>query len=105
MLTESSGLSAKRVKVIVALLLAMGIAAKAKREIRLVRSFANDSEMEAFLDEYEERHNDDQKRLESMMLYGQTTMCRVRFIAQYFRHEMTRDCGRCDNCRAPGSCP
>jgi ATP-dependent DNA helicase RecQ len=99
-LVESSGLNAKRVKVIVALLDAMGLVEKKKRELKLIRTFAGDEELGAFLDEYEERHNDDRKRLEAMMLYGQTTSCRARYIADYFREPMNGDCGHCDNCRS-----
>ena len=96
-LAEASGLTARRVKVIVALLEAMGIVTK-KPQRKIVREFANEEELEAFLKEYEERHNEDRKRLEAMMLYGQTTMCRVRYIADYFQHNIERDCGHCDNC-------
>jgi ATP-dependent DNA helicase RecQ len=98
-LAEASGLAAKRVKVVVALLESMGIVEKRPR-LRTVRDFADDEELESFLKEYEERRKDDLDRLEAMMLYGQTTMCRVRYIADYFREEMTRDCGHCDNCRS-----
>lgn len=96
-LAEMSGLSVKRVKVILALLDSLGIVEK-KTQLKTVRDFADDDELELFLTEYEERHNDDRKRLEAMMLYGQTTMCRVRYISRYFRQEMEVDCGHCDNC-------
>jgi ATP-dependent DNA helicase RecQ len=96
-LGEASGLAAKRIKVIVALLESMGIIEK-KPRLRTARDFAGDEELESFLKEYEERHKDDLDRLEAMMLYGQTTMCRARYIAEYFHEEMMRDCGHCDNC-------
>ena len=69
-----------------------------KGHLKTVRDFADDHELEEFLAEYEERYRDDKDRLDAMMLYGQTTMCRARYIAEYFRQEMARDCGHCDNC-------
>lgn len=33
------------------------------------------------------------------MKYGRTTECRARFLTRYFGHELSDDCGRCDNCR------
>jgi ATP-dependent DNA helicase RecQ len=35
-----------------------------------------------------------------MVRYGQTTLCRERFILAYFGEHAERDCGRCDTCRA-----
>jgi ATP-dependent DNA helicase RecQ len=98
-LAEASGLTVKRVKVIVSLLESLGIVAK-KGHLKTLRDFADDHELEEFLAEYEERYKDDKDRLEAMMLYGQTTMCRARYIAEYFRQEMARDCGHCDNCHS-----
>ena len=103
-LAEVSGLSVKRVKVILALLDGLGIVEK-KTQLKTVRDFADDDELELFLTEYEERHNDDRKRLEAMMLYRQTTTCRVRYISEYFRQEMEGDCGHCDNCRIQATAP
>jgi ATP-dependent DNA helicase RecQ len=97
-LVNRSGLSETRVKVIVALLEASGIVERG-RQITKVRDFHSSEAFERFLREYEERHQGDRDRLEAMMDYGQTTMCRVRVLNRYFGQLRHRDCGRCDNCR------
>lgn len=38
-------------------------------------------------------------RLDSMMRYGQTTLCRVRFLTRYFASEIGKNCKHCDNCQ------
>jgi ATP-dependent DNA helicase RecQ len=35
-----------------------------------------------------------------MMLFGQITTCRMRYLLDYFGEEVDGDCARCDNCRA-----
>ncbi|HJU05963.1 MAG TPA: RecQ family zinc-binding domain-containing protein, partial [Nitrospiraceae bacterium] len=97
-LIEAADLSENRVKVIVALLEATGLIERG-RHLKRIRDFANDEEFTRFLEEYEQRHSSDRERLEVMMWYGQTTMCRTRYLSRYFEQELTSDCGHCDNCR------
>lgn len=96
---ERTGLHKNRVKVIVALLEALGIVERGRR-LKKRRDFADDAEFRTFVEEYEQRHADDQDRLETMMRYGQTTMCRVRYLTQYFGQKQSTDCGHCDNCQS-----
>ncbi len=95
---QATGLHQNRVKVIVALLEATGIVTRGRR-LRKVRNFSSEEEFHSFLEEYEQRHVNDRDRLDSMMRYGQTTMCRVRFLTRYFGNEIAKDCKHCDNCR------
>jgi ATP-dependent DNA helicase RecQ len=87
-----------KVKVIVALLDAIGVVRRGRR-MKLARAFADEDEFGRYLAEYEGRYQSDRDKLESMMKYGQTTECRVRFLTRYFGNEFPTDCGRCDNCR------
>jgi ATP-dependent DNA helicase RecQ len=98
-LAAATGIAEARVKVVTALLQAMGIIARGRR-ITLTRRFADQDEFMAYLSEYERRHQSDRDRLEMMMKYGQTTGCRARFLTRYFGAEISEDCGRCDNCRS-----
>jgi ATP-dependent DNA helicase RecQ len=95
---DATGLHKNRIKVIVALLEATGIVERGRR-LRKLREFSSDGEFDSFLKEYEQRHAGDRDRLDRMMRYGQTTMCRVRYLARYFGHETPAGCGHCDNCR------
>ena len=96
-LVELTGLPNRKVKAIVASLKAAGIIEKSRRQTRQVREFG-EAEFSTALDEYETRHDRDRERLDAMMLYGQTTECRARYLLRYFHEDSTTDCGHCDNC-------
>ena len=98
-LGEVTDLAEKRVKVILALLESTGIIQR-KPHVSKIRDFNTDQEFAAFLEEYEQRHNGDRQRLDAMMLFGQITTCRMRYLLEYFGEEIESDCNRCDNCRA-----
>jgi ATP-dependent DNA helicase RecQ len=36
-----------------------------------------------------------------MMSYGETTLCRMQFIREYFGEPPADRCGHCDNCKRP----
>ncbi len=103
-LVEVTDLTQKRVKVILALLETTGIL-KLKPHLSKIRDFNTDEEFATFLEEYEQRHNGDRQRLDAMMLYGQITTCRMRYLLEYFDEEVDSDCGRCDNCRTAQEAP
>ncbi|MET0404171.1 MAG: ATP-dependent DNA helicase RecQ [Cystobacter sp.] len=103
-LTEASGMSASRAKVLVAQLAGAGVLERAPRGLKLLRAFESPDELDAYLTAYEKRYQSDRERLQQMMHFGQTTECRWRCIATYFQVEQSEDCGHCDNCeeRAAG---
>jgi superfamily II DNA helicase RecQ len=44
----------------------------------------------------------DKEKLERMMQFGQSAMCRWRLLHEYFGEEMQDErCGNCDNCVHP----
>ncbi len=47
---------------------------------------------------YVARKNEDRHRLEAMVRYCESTMCRVRILATYFGEPPPPPCGRCDRC-------
>ncbi len=50
----------------------------------------------------EEKVESDKEKLERMMQYGQSAMCRWRLLHDYFDEEMEEErCGTCDNCVHP----
>jgi ATP-dependent DNA helicase RecQ len=97
-LVAAASLPSDKVKVIVALLDAMGVVGRGRR-LKLKRAFSDEDEFGHYLTEYEGRYQSDRDKLEFMMKYGRTTECRVRFLTRYFGNGLPRDCGRCDNCR------
>lgn len=98
-LHATTGIAVRRVRVILALLERAGIVERSRQGFRRLRTFRDEREFTRYLEEYDRRHRQDEDRLATMMKYGQTTECRVRYLTRYFSRETARDCGRCDNCR------
>jgi ATP-dependent DNA helicase RecQ len=60
------------------------------------------NELEALARRSEEKVDKDKEKLERMMQYGQSAMCRWRLLHDYFGEEMEDErCGNCDNCVHP----
>lgn len=107
-LQRETGISEKRVRVIVNELDGAGVAARTPRGVTLLRDVSGPDELTAILDTYEKRHADDRSRLHVMMHYAESTQCRMRMILDYFDKDAPdrrSDCGHCDNCiaRAKGA--
>jgi len=50
----------------------------------------------------EKKVNKDREKLERMMQYGQSAMCRWRLLHDYFGEDTESErCGTCDNCIHP----
>ena len=50
----------------------------------------------------EEKVDKDKEKLERMMQYGQSPMCRWKLLHDYFGEKMEQErCGSCDNCLHP----
>jgi ATP-dependent DNA helicase RecQ len=99
-LVAASALPQRRVKVLVAQLQAAGILGRKGARLVMLRDFAGPEEFDSYVSAYEQRGRGDRERLQAMMTYAQTTMCRMRYLQSYFGEAADRDCGHCDNCRA-----
>ena len=52
--------------------------------------------------EYQQRREDDRRKLERMTLYAQSAACRWKLLLEYFGEEVDFErCGTCDNCVDP----
>jgi ATP-dependent DNA helicase RecQ len=98
-LGERTGLGPRRAQVIAALLVSMEVATRRGTALRKAREFASPEEWDAYLGSYEARHELDRERLQAMIGYAQTALCRVRYLRAYFGEPRGAPCGRCDNCR------
>ncbi len=99
-LVAASGLPERKVKTVISQMAGAGILERRAGKIKCIRKFASTEEMVTFLTQYEQRYSSDRERLHQMMLYAETTFCRMRFLREYFVEESGEDCGHCDNCRA-----
>ena len=98
-LAETLELPEKRVKVIVAQLVGAGVVERRGRS--LVKTGELDPEaLGRMLSAYEERQTGDRERLQTMMRFAQSPLCRRRLLREYFGEERGENCGNCDNCRS-----
>jgi ATP-dependent DNA helicase RecQ len=98
-IAEVVELGEKRVKVVLAQLVGAGVVARKGRS--LVRTGELDAEaLLRMLSDYEQRQTGDRERLETMMRFAQSALCRRRLLREYFGEERGEDCGNCDNCRS-----
>jgi ATP-dependent DNA helicase RecQ len=101
-LAKAADLHERKTKVIVAQLEGAGIVARKRDKIVSVRDVADEDELNALLDAYEEKRKTDGSRLELMMRYAQTGRCRTQFLNEYFGEESEARCDHCDNCLSGG---
>ncbi len=69
---------------------------------RLMQVEVRHNELEVLARMSEEKVEKDKEKLERVMQYGQSAMCRWRLLHNYFGEEMEAErCGTCDNCVHP----
>jgi ATP-dependent DNA helicase RecQ len=92
-----------KVRVVLALLKELRIVKELRgSQFRLLRIDVKQNELEELSRLSEEKVNKDKEKLERMMQYGQSAMCRWRLMHDYFGEEMEDErCGVCDNCVHP----
>jgi ATP-dependent DNA helicase RecQ len=68
-------------------------------ELRLLRQGLSDGAMDQLLAAYQGKREHDKARLEQMVFYGQTGLCRWRVLQEHFGEGQDFErCGSCDNC-------
>jgi ATP-dependent DNA helicase RecQ len=92
-----------KVRVVLSLLKEMKVVRELRgSKFRLLRVDIKERELEVLSRLSEEKVNKDREKLERMMQYGQSAMCRWRLLHNYFGEEMEAErCGNCDNCIHP----
>ncbi|MDP9150325.1 MAG: RecQ family ATP-dependent DNA helicase [Myxococcota bacterium] len=97
-LVEESGVTGRRVKVILAELESAGaVRGLATGRVRF-RTQSKSSALDEAMRSYETRLEEDRARIEAVMHYAQSTHCRTKIIADYFDASSAESCSRCDNC-------
>ena len=95
----AAGVSLAKVRVILSSLKDAGIVAERRRGRFALKRQASAEEIGAAANEYLARAAADRAKLEQMVIYGQTALCRWSMILRYFAGaEAKRQCGHCDNC-------
>ena len=68
----------------------------------LTGAVPNEENIDGIVHGYVLRRAEDRRRLEGVVRYCESTMCRARILATYFGDAAPPSCGRCDRCRRAG---
>jgi ATP-dependent DNA helicase RecQ len=92
-----------KVRVVLSLLKEMKVVKELRgSKFRLLQADVKQRELEYLSRLSEEKVEKDKVKLERMMQYGQSAMCRWRLLHDYFGEQMEDErCGNCDNCTHP----
>ena len=95
------GVAARKVRVVLSLLADWGLLHQdGSGGYRLGREALDESAIAELVRTYEGRVQDDRARLDRMVAYGQSALCRWRLLLDAFGESLPEQaCGRCDNCR------
>jgi ATP-dependent DNA helicase RecQ len=96
----STGVARTKVRVVIALLREWGVVAHRRGEgDMVVRAGLGEAELVAMAAQYEARQERDRDKLERMIEFSQTAMCRWKKLVDYFGEAVEWEtCGMCDNC-------
>ena len=100
---QANTVSDGKVRVVLSLLKEMKIVRELRgSQFRLLRVDVQQRELEELSRVAAAKVEKDKEKLERMMQYGQSAMCRWRLLHDYFGEEMEEArCGNCDNCVHP----
>jgi ATP-dependent DNA helicase RecQ len=100
---SANTVSDAKVRVVLSLLKEMKVVKELRgSKFRLLQVEVKRRELEYLSRLSEEKVEKDRVKLERMMQYGQSAMCRWRLLHDYFGEEMADErCGHCDNCVHP----
>jgi ATP-dependent DNA helicase RecQ len=88
-----------KVRVVLAAMRDLDVVRQEDGRFALLRSGMKDHDLEAISKAYEERQRADREKLERMVLYAQTALCRWRVLLDYFGESVGWDnCTACDTC-------
>jgi ATP-dependent DNA helicase RecQ len=100
---QANTVSDGKVRVVLSLLKEVKIVRELRgSQFRLLRVDVQQRELEELSRVAAEKVEKDKEKLERMMQYGQSAMCRWRLLHDYFGEETEEErCGNCDNCVHP----
>jgi ATP-dependent DNA helicase RecQ len=89
-----------KVRVVLALLKEWKVVRERKGRLFALENVAiTHNEIEQLAREYERRQEYDRGKLDQMLIYAQTALCRWKMLLNYFGEQVQWDsCGTCDNC-------
>ena len=107
-IAEKALAPAKKARVVLSFLKEVGFAAEApgQRFVPLTAEPPSLEELARATARYEQKRAQDRARLQAMLRYAQSHLCRSRLLVTYFGYTDGDACGACDNCqRAKADAP
>jgi ATP-dependent DNA helicase RecQ len=100
-IAEKADTPAKKARVVLSFLKEVGFAAEAPgaRFAPLTHEPPSIAELARATSRYEQKRAQDRARLQSMLRYAQSHLCRARLLVTYFGYTDDVVCGVCDNCQ------
>ncbi len=100
-IAERAMAPAKKARVVLSFLKEVGFAAEApgQRFVPLTAEPPSLVELARATQRYEQKRAQDRARLQAMLRYAQSHLCRSRLLVTYFGYEDGEACGACDNCQ------
>jgi ATP-dependent DNA helicase RecQ len=100
---EAADVPQPKLRVVLALLKDAGVVRELRGvKFRLLEPDRTTDDLEALTAGYHEREEADRARLDRMIMYAQTALCRWKALLAYFGEATDIDrCGHCDNCARP----
>ena len=95
----AAALGLRKTQVLLTHLCDAGLLAEADDGFALTGAVPSAEEIETIVRSYVVRRAEDRRRLEAVVRYCESTMCRVRILASYFGDDAPPSCSRCDRCR------
>jgi ATP-dependent DNA helicase RecQ len=99
----AAGVAKSKVRVVLSLLKEWGVV-RERRQVRfsVTRRAVGESDLQKLTAHYESRDERDREKLDRMMAYAQTALCRWKILVDYFGETVDWErCGSCDNCQRP----
>jgi ATP-dependent DNA helicase RecQ len=93
-------IAAGKIKVAIKLLVDAGVVSRLSGgRIKIRRDPVDESRIAQLVSVYADKAEHDREKLERMVFYAQTGLCRWRVLLEYFGEQLEQErCGTCDNC-------
>jgi ATP-dependent DNA helicase RecQ len=98
-ISGAATLGLRKTQVLLAHLCDAGFIEETSAGFRLTGAPPTSDEIDALVRNYGVRRAEDRRRLDAVIRYCESTMCRARILANYFGDPAPPACGRCDRCR------
>jgi ATP-dependent DNA helicase RecQ len=102
LLAQTSGLSPRRVSVLVSALEDIEFIERSSRGVALNGRLRSEHLKDLF-GSFEAQHEAERDRLQAMIRYCESLSCRTRYLREYFGESSGENCDHCDNCKRPAA--